>query len=104
MNNHSINRINVHLQSHMTERTRGTIDRVLISMQSREGLHYASAMMARIPNLGGRILVIDSLNVNPFKVGPKKCHKVLKNHVSIDQPEANRFPSEAVSNQRLSII
>lgn len=46
VNNHSINRINMHLQSHMIERATGTIDCVLISMQSREGLHYASAMMA----------------------------------------------------------
>lgn len=53
----------------------------------------------------------------PLNVWPKKCHKVVKNYICIDQPEAslmshlfslkpkaNQFPSEALSNQRLSII
>lgn len=71
--------------------------------------------MRRIPYLRGSIVIMDSLNV--LNVWLEKCHKVVKIYVCTDQPEAslishlfslktkaNRFPSEAVSNQGLSII
>lgn len=57
------------------------------------------------------------LSTCPLNVWPEKCHKVVKNYVCIDQPEAslksrlfslktkaNQLPSEAVSNQCLSLI
>lgn len=56
------------------------------------------------------------LSMCPLNVWPEKCHKVVKNYVCIDQPEAsltshlfslktkaNQLPSE-VSNQCLSLI
>lgn len=60
--NRSVNDINVHLKSRPTEQT--TVDYNLIMMQSGELLHYASAIMCRIPFLGGSIVIIDSRNVS----------------------------------------